>query len=97
MNLSHIDDSQRNVLVATNIPKGKAFFSQVGQSDSKEGLLAFVRRRGNCPPDIEAVSAESVGLEWHSRRGKEPWGDEYRIGKWVILHNAELTHPEPKP
>jgi hypothetical protein len=88
MNLSNFDDNQSNMLVATKLPKGKALFPQAGQSDSKERLLAFARRCGNCPPDIEAVSAEFVGIEWHSRRGKEPWGDEYRKGKWVILHNV---------
>jgi len=90
-NISGRDYSQSNVIVATNLPKGKTLFSQAGQSASKKGLLAFARRCGNCPPDIEVVSAESVGIEWHSRRGKEPWGDEYRKGKWVILHATD--HP----
>jgi hypothetical protein len=88
MTTSTSNVNQRNVLVVTKLPLGKALLSQAGQSESKERLLAFARRCGDCPPDIEAARAESVGLEWHSRCGKEPWGDEYRKGKWVILHNV---------
>ena len=90
MHPPNFEYNRNNVLVVTIIPKGKSFFSQVGQSDSKEDLLAFTRLCGNCPSDIEAVSAESVGLEWHSPYGKAPWGDEYRNGKWVILHNTKV-------
>lgn len=90
MNLSSCDDSQSNWLVATNLPKGKRLYNAAGCGEDAERLKAFARRCGDCPSDTEAVRAEAVGLEWHSRRGKEPWGDGYRVGKWVILHNNAL-------
>jgi hypothetical protein len=90
MNLSNRDDSQSNTLVATKLQKGKRLYSTAGCGEDPERLKSFARRCGDCPLDIESASADSVGLEWHSRRGKEPWGDEYRKGKWVILHNVKV-------
>lgn len=74
-------------LRATIIPEGKKFYETPGQSDDKNRLLAFARTCGDCPAEIEAVTAESVGLEWW-RNGKKLPNDEYRKGKWVILHNV---------
>ncbi len=78
-----------NRLVATILPEGKKLFSLAGVSNDKARLLAFARGCRGCPDKIEAVGAESVGLEWHNHGGKLAWGDRYRVGLWVLLCDAE--------
>lgn len=92
MDTPYIRDENRlqNYLVCTKLPEGKRLYPNLGQGDNADKLLAFARRRcGDCPEHIEAVDAESVGLEWHNAQGeKQPWGDQYRKGRFVILTNV---------
>jgi len=82
------DDTRKNYLVATNLPPGKALYQNSGCSDNEQSLLNFARRCGNCPKEIEAVSAVSVGIEWHCEGVKLEGWERYREGKYVILQNV---------
>lgn len=74
-------------LVATKLQSGKKLFETCGQSQDKDKLISFARKCGDCPENIEAVTAESVGLEWHIDGEKKDWSEKHRKDKWVILIN----------
>jgi hypothetical protein len=90
MSANHYDAYGRRynstTLRARTLPPGKRIYSAAGVSESKERLLKFARRSPHCPVDIEAVTAESVGLDWVKENGEvldvsEKWRKDY----WVII------------
>lgn len=76
-------------LVATKLPEGKVLYTTPGVSSASDRLLRFARVCGDCPEHIEAVLAESVGLEQREEDGtKCPYSDSNLKGKWVTLCNV---------
>lgn len=76
-------------LVVTNLPPGKRFYATPGHSEDPKNLLAYAKCCGDLPSTpLEAVSAESVGLEWHIDGEKMNWSEEYRKNKYVLLTEA---------
>lgn len=84
------DQGRQNHIVATKLPEGKKLYSTAGCSEDPDRLLEFARRCcGNCPADLEAVTAESCLLEWRNESGDTlPWSESYRRGKWVLLTSS---------
>lgn len=77
-----------NRLVATRLPEGTRLYAAAGCSASRSRLLNFAKLCADCPPNIDIVSAEEIGLEWHAMEGKEPWGDEYRKNRWAVIYKV---------
>jgi hypothetical protein len=75
---------------ATKLPPGKALFEAAGVSSSKERLLEFATTMPSCPPEIEAMLAPSIGLEFWFDGSKTDWGENYLRDKWVIVHPAAV-------
>lgn len=76
-------------LIATNLPSGKELYTTPGQSDNAASLEAYARRCGDCPEQIYIVTAESVGLEWHSEGKLLEWSERYRRGSFCVLVNDQ--------
>lgn len=82
----HDGNRRGNTLRAGRLPAGKKLFDAAGVSSGKESLLRYARGLHFCPPQIEAVRADTVDLEWISPEGEtQPWGATYRKKMWVIL------------